>query len=371
MADHSSEQEANKARASPSKSVKSVSKVTKGKSVYNETQEKSKLVRWNCEKVSNLLICLQDYKTKLAYQGLDFDADRPLQYRMLRKEMAKIYESEDPLLFGPIEICTSDVSMDKLSKEGKEAFHAKKRKVNDVISWGHARIQENVKEIRQSFSKAVTAGTRSGSGKILDEFYDDLFMIWGGSPSSEPLSFGVGSSSFSESDIPNGQDRDDEIIDYVEKTNQHQQQRIPEVPGTSAGQGSIPQHQMVHGERAAFFRRTATRTVTQTFPTRSLTASFTLARSYHNQNMNIRPSTSRSTDRTRSRSSHVSQPYFRRHTNAFGRGNGKKEVIKVPKDVFLFDTGMNIVPRGTKQAPLYENKQVLSSLKIDPNRTEA
>eukprot|EP00112_Aurelia_sp_Birch-Aquarium-sp1_P012164 Seg2556.2 transcript_id=Seg2556.2/GoldUCD/mRNA.D3Y31 product="hypothetical protein" protein_id=Seg2556.2/GoldUCD/D3Y31 len=87
--------------------------------------------------------------------------------------------------------------------------------------------------------------------------------------------------------------------------------------------------------------------------------------------MNIRPSTSRSTDRARSRSSHVSQPYFRRHTNAFRRGNGKKEVIKVPKDVFLFDTGVNIVPRGTKQAPLYENKQVLSSLKIEPNWTES
>eukprot|EP00112_Aurelia_sp_Birch-Aquarium-sp1_P012165 Seg2556.3 transcript_id=Seg2556.3/GoldUCD/mRNA.D3Y31 product="hypothetical protein" protein_id=Seg2556.3/GoldUCD/D3Y31 len=219
MADHNSEQEANKARASrPSKSVKSASKVTQGKSVSNETQEKSKLVRWNCEKVSNLLICLQDYKTKLAYQGLDFDVDRPLQYIMLRKEMAKIYESEDPLLFGPIEICTSDVSMDELSKEGKEALHAKKRKENDLISWGHARIQEKVKEIRQNFSKAVTAGTRSGSGKIVYEFYDDLFMIWGGSPSSEHLSFGVGSSSFSESDIPNGQDRDDEIIDYVEKS---------------------------------------------------------------------------------------------------------------------------------------------------------
>ena len=147
------------------------------KSVSNETQEKAKLFRWNSEKISSLLNCLHDYKTKLAYQGLDFDADRPLQYRILRKEMAKIYESEDPLLFGPVEICTSLVPIDELSKEEKEAFHARKKKENDLISRGHARIQEKVKEIRQSFSKAVTAGTRSGSGKIMYEFYDPLVTI--------------------------------------------------------------------------------------------------------------------------------------------------------------------------------------------------
>ena len=42
------------------------------------------------------------------------------------------------------------------------------------------------------------AGTRTGSGKIVFEHYDKLVQIWGGSASTEPLSFGVDADSFSE-----------------------------------------------------------------------------------------------------------------------------------------------------------------------------
>ena len=68
----------------------------------------------------------------------------------------------------------------------------KEKATSRLIQRGHQRIQEKIKEIRQSFSKAVIAGTRSGSGKIVYEHYDELVMIWGGSPATEPLSFGVG-----------------------------------------------------------------------------------------------------------------------------------------------------------------------------------
>ncbi len=37
------------------------------------------------------------------------------------------------------------------------------------------------------------AGSRSGCGKIVFEFYDKLVKIWGGSANTEPLSFGVSS----------------------------------------------------------------------------------------------------------------------------------------------------------------------------------
>lgn len=60
-----------------------------------------------------------------------------------------------------------------------------------MIKKGYTRIQEKLKEIRQNFSKAVTAGSRSGSGKIVLEFYDQLVKIWGGSAATKPLSFGI------------------------------------------------------------------------------------------------------------------------------------------------------------------------------------
>ena len=40
----------------------------------------------------------------------------------------------------------------------------------------------------------MTTGSRSGSGKLVIEFYDVMVKIWGGPPSKEPLSFGVQSS---------------------------------------------------------------------------------------------------------------------------------------------------------------------------------
>ena len=37
-----------------------------------------KSFRWDNEKICHLLNCFNEYNSKLAYQGLDFDADRPL-----------------------------------------------------------------------------------------------------------------------------------------------------------------------------------------------------------------------------------------------------------------------------------------------------
>ena len=37
----------------------------------------------------------------------------------------------------------------------------------------------------------MTLGTRSGSGKLVLEFYDLVVQIWGGAPATEPVSFGV------------------------------------------------------------------------------------------------------------------------------------------------------------------------------------
>ena len=48
--------------------------------------------------------------------------------------------------------------------------------------------------MRQSFSKAVISGTRSGSGKVVYEHYDSMKLIWGGSANTQPLQTGVDSS---------------------------------------------------------------------------------------------------------------------------------------------------------------------------------
>jgi hypothetical protein len=84
-------------------------------------------------------------------------------------------------------------NIDELSNKEKAEVKRKQARQRELISKGYNRIVEKVKEIWQSFSKAVVAGSRSGCGKIVFEFYDKLVKIWGGSANTEPLSFGVSS----------------------------------------------------------------------------------------------------------------------------------------------------------------------------------
>ena len=100
-------------------------------------------------------------------------------YREVRLAMTELYDKEDELYFGPLIV---DVTREKESKE--------------AIKKGSKRIQEKVKEIRQNFSKAVVSGSRSGSGKIVYEYYDKLISLWGGSANIEPLDYGVKADDF-------------------------------------------------------------------------------------------------------------------------------------------------------------------------------
>ena len=86
---------------------------------------KKKQFKWTSEMVHNLLTCLAAYKAKMEFEGLDFDGDRPSQYREVRKEMSKIYAEDGT--FGPIEISISPTPLSELSTEDKEKFNKKKQ----------------------------------------------------------------------------------------------------------------------------------------------------------------------------------------------------------------------------------------------------
>ena len=98
----------------------------------------------------------------MEFQGLDFDGDRLAQIRDVSKEMAKLYDE----IFGVVETTPSSAPLQELSEEEKDVYLKKKKGETTSIQRWHQRIQEKIKEIRQNFAKAVTAGTRSGSGRI-------------------------------------------------------------------------------------------------------------------------------------------------------------------------------------------------------------
>ena len=76
-------------------------------------------------------------------------------------------------------------------KRQKQNLLKQRQEEKALIKKGYQRVQEKLKEIRQNFSVVVTTGRRSGSGKIVLDFYDELVKIRGGSAATEPLSCGT------------------------------------------------------------------------------------------------------------------------------------------------------------------------------------
>lgn len=157
----------------------------------------SKRFRWETDTVRQLIDCLLEYKSKMAYRNLDFDADKQIQYQELRVDMAKLHE-DDESIFGPVAAFKLPDDSKTGSKEEQAKAKHRVKESKDMITKGQKRVMEKVKEIRQSFSKAVVSGSRSGSGKLVYEFYDKLITLWGGSAGTEPLSYGVGGDDFLE-----------------------------------------------------------------------------------------------------------------------------------------------------------------------------
>lgn len=157
-----------------------------------KSDEKKKAFRWSDEMHLCLIKCLKKYKSSCEFNSVDFDADKTLQYKTLRTEMAKIFDKSDNCPFGPVEV--SEKPTGELTDDEKKMYNETMKKEQQLILQGYNRIIEKVKIMRQGFSKAVISGSRSGSGKIVYDNYDDLRDIWGGSANTTPLSTGVDSS---------------------------------------------------------------------------------------------------------------------------------------------------------------------------------
>ena len=140
--------------------------------------------------IENLLKCLNSYKSMMQFKNLDFDADKTTQYSSIRESMAALYP-EDISLFGPIKVPSLLEDFNGLSEEERMIKRKEFKQESKLWSRGKSRVMEKIKEIRQKFSKAVISGSRSGSGKLVFEHYDQLVSIWGGSANVEPLSFGI------------------------------------------------------------------------------------------------------------------------------------------------------------------------------------
>ena len=108
----------------------------------------------------------------------------------MAKHFNQVTNKELP--FGPVDL--TEKKPGELTNKDMKEYKRNCRKEQKQISIGYNRIQEKVTLLRESFSTAVMAGNRSRSGKLVCDYYDALKDIWGGSPTTKPLSTGVHSS---------------------------------------------------------------------------------------------------------------------------------------------------------------------------------
>ena len=109
----------------------------------------------------------------------------------MAKGLAEIYEDE-PEVFGPASVSKNPYKdLDEVNKIDLREYQVKVKTEKEQIKRRYSRVREIVRNLRQKFSEVVATGRRSGSGQITIDYYDELVKICGGSPASEPLSYGT------------------------------------------------------------------------------------------------------------------------------------------------------------------------------------
>ena len=65
---------------------------------------KRKNFGWNNDMIQYLINSLLEYKRFMACNNLNFDVDKPVQYKELQIQMASIYKKQDQSLFGRVKV---------------------------------------------------------------------------------------------------------------------------------------------------------------------------------------------------------------------------------------------------------------------------
>ena len=149
-------------------------------------KKKTKWV-WSDDKVEEMLKFVREYKSTCDFQGIDFEADLQSLYTEVRRCMASLYPDD----FGTPSLTETETSIKDMGKEEYESFKSQNHEEKLAIKKGYDRVKEKIKNIRQDYRTAVNKGSRSGSGKIVKENFDLLNEIWGGSPATSTVPFGI------------------------------------------------------------------------------------------------------------------------------------------------------------------------------------
>ena len=144
--------------------------------------------KWTEEMITALLTALKEHKSLKEFECIDFEADLVVLYNDMRVAMAKKFTLD----FGVVEHSTSEnfESIKDMTSEDYKRFQAKIESEKVDMKKGYERVKEKIRSLRQDYRTAVNEGTRSGSGRIVRDHWNELTSIWGGCPGTKPLEYG-------------------------------------------------------------------------------------------------------------------------------------------------------------------------------------
>ena len=148
----------------------------------SKEKAKAKKWKWSQDMVSLLLVCIKEYKSLKEFEGVDFESDLVSFYEEIRKIMAGSFEG-----FGPVKLSESSLPLNELDESQRKKFHDMIKVEQSDIEKGYDRVKEKIKALRQDYRQAVNTGSRSGSGRIVPDNWDELSAIWAGSPATKAI----------------------------------------------------------------------------------------------------------------------------------------------------------------------------------------
>ena len=145
---------------------------------------KQKKWKWTDAMVKDLLTFIKEFKSKKEFDGLDFEGDLVVFYGEIRKIMSINFDDSD---FGLVTVSECPKPLQGMSDKELKEFNVMVKLEKSAIKKRYDRVKEKVKALRQDYRTAVNTGTRSGSGKIVRDNWDDLTEISAGSPATESI----------------------------------------------------------------------------------------------------------------------------------------------------------------------------------------
>lgn len=79
--------------------------------------------------------------------------------------------------FGPEAVTKPVKPLKEMNETENEAFKEKRDDEKSCIKKGYDRVKERLRNVRQDFRAAVNKGTRSGSGRIVQDNFELLTEI--------------------------------------------------------------------------------------------------------------------------------------------------------------------------------------------------